>query len=32
MMDLRVNGKGVVNGSIKRPNILARIVGHVLPF
>lgn len=32
MMDLRVNGKGVVNASIKRPNILARIIGHVLPF
>ena len=32
MMDLRVNGKGVVNDAIKRPNLLFRIIKGILPF
>ena len=32
MMDLRVNGKGVVNDAIKRPNLLFRIIRGILPF
>ncbi len=32
MMDLRVNGKGVVNDAIKRPNLLFRIIKGLLPF
>ena len=32
MMDLRINGKGVVEDAIRRPNILYRIFSKVLPF
>jgi len=32
MMDLRVNGKGVVNTAIKRPNVVYRIFRGILPF
>jgi flagellar L-ring protein precursor FlgH len=32
MMDLRVNGKGVVNAAIKQPNIVYRILKGLLPF
>jgi flagellar L-ring protein precursor FlgH len=32
LMDLRVNGRGVVNDAIRRPNILARILQRILPF
>jgi hypothetical protein len=31
-MDLRVNGKGVVNEAIRRPNALYRIFRRLLPF
>lgn len=31
-MELRVNGKGVVNDYVKRPNILYRILNGILPF
>ena len=31
-MEIQVNGKGVVNDSIKRPNILYRILLGILPF
>jgi flagellar L-ring protein FlgH len=31
-MELQVNGKGVVNDSIRRPNILYRILLGILPF
>ena len=31
-MELKINGKGVVNDSIRRPNILYRILLGVLPF
>ena len=30
--ELRINGKGVVNDAIRRPNILYRILLGVLPF
>ena len=32
MMELRINGKGVVNDAIRRPNLLMRIFKKVLPF
>ncbi len=32
LMDLRVNGKGVVNEAIRRPNFLYRMFRRVLPF
>jgi flagellar L-ring protein precursor FlgH len=32
MMDLRINGKGVVEDAIRRPNILYRIFSKILPF
>ncbi len=32
MMELRINGKGVVNDAIRRPNLLVRIFKKVLPF
>ncbi len=32
LMDLRVNGRGVVNDAIRRPNLLFRIFQKVLPF
>ena len=32
LMDLRVNGRGVVNDAIRRPNILFRIIQKILPF
>ena len=32
MMELRINGKGIVNNAIRRPNILMRIFKKVLPF
>lgn len=32
LMDLRVNGKGVVNDAIRRPNLLYRIFQKILPF
>lgn len=32
LMDLRVNGKGVVNEAIRRPNALYRIFRRLLPF
>jgi flagellar L-ring protein precursor FlgH len=32
MMDLRINGKGVVNDAIRRPNLLFRIFKGLLPF
>jgi flagellar L-ring protein precursor FlgH len=31
-MEIRINGKGVVNDSIRRPNILYRILLGILPF
>lgn len=31
-MELKVNGKGVVNDSVRRPNILYRILNGILPF
>ncbi len=31
-MELRVNGKGVVNDSVRRPNILYRLLMGILPF
>lgn len=31
-LEIRVNGKGIVNDSIRRPNILYRILMGVLPF
>jgi flagellar L-ring protein precursor FlgH len=31
-MELQVNGKGIVNDSVRRPNILYRIVMGLLPF
>ena len=32
MMELRVNGKGVVNDAIKRPNFFVRLIKGILPF
>jgi flagellar L-ring protein FlgH len=32
LMDLRVNGRGVVNDAIRRPNILYRILQKIMPF
>jgi flagellar L-ring protein FlgH len=32
LMDLRVNGRGVVNDAIRRPNLLYRIFQKILPF
>ena len=32
LMDLRVNGKGVVNAAIRRPNAIYRIFRRILPF
>ena len=32
MMELRINGKGVVNDAIRRPNLLMRIFNKVMPF
>ena len=32
MMELRINGKGVVNDAIRRPNFLMRLIGKILPF
>jgi len=32
LMDLRVNGRGVVNDAIRRPNILFRFFQKILPF
>jgi hypothetical protein len=32
LLDLKVNGKGVVNAAIKRPNPLFRIFKALLPF
>ena len=32
LMDLRVNGKGVVNEALRRPNFLYRMFRRVLPF
>lgn len=32
MMELRVNGKGVVNDALKRPNFFVRLVKGILPF
>lgn len=32
MMELRINGKGVVNDAIRRPNLLMRIFKKVMPF
>ena len=31
-MEIRINGKGVVNDAIRRPNILYRILLGILPF
>jgi len=31
-LELLINGKGVVNDSIRRPNILYRILMGILPF
>jgi flagellar L-ring protein FlgH len=31
-MELKVDGKGIVNDSIRRPNILYRILMGLLPF
>jgi len=31
-MEIRINGKGVVNDSVRRPNILYRILLGILPF
>ena len=32
MMELRINGKGIVSDAIRRPNLLLRIFKKVLPF
>jgi flagellar L-ring protein precursor FlgH len=32
LMDLRVNGRGVVNDAIRRPNFLYRLLQKILPF
>jgi flagellar L-ring protein precursor FlgH len=32
LMDLRVNGRGVVNDAIRRPNFLFRLFQRILPF
>ncbi len=32
LMDLRVNGRGVVNDAIRRPNVIYRIFQRILPF
>ncbi|MDA1312181.1 MAG: flagellar basal body L-ring protein FlgH [Acidobacteria bacterium] len=32
MLELRVNGKGVVNDAIRRPNFLYRLIKKILPF
>ncbi|MBI1358340.1 MAG: hypothetical protein GC160_28730 [Acidobacteria bacterium] len=32
LLDLRVNGKGVVNAAIRRPNIVYRVFRDLLPF
>ena len=32
MMELRINGKGIVNDAIRRPNILMRVLKKILPF
>ncbi len=32
LMDLRVNGRGVVDDAIRRPNLLYRILQKILPF
>ena len=32
MMELRINGKGIVNDAIRRPNVLMRILKKILPF
>jgi flagellar L-ring protein precursor FlgH len=31
-MELQVNGKGIVNDSVRRPNILYRLLLGLLPF
>ena len=31
-MEIQVNGKGVVNDSIRRPNFLYRLILGILPF
>ena len=31
-IELRVNGKGVVNDYIRRPNLLYRILNGIIPF
>jgi flagellar L-ring protein precursor FlgH len=31
-MEIKINGKGVVNDAIRRPNILYRILLGILPF
>ena len=31
-LEVRINGKGVVNDSVRRPNILYRILLGILPF
>ena len=32
MMELRINGKGVVNDAIRRPNFLVRVLQRIFPF
>lgn len=32
MMELRINGKGIVNDAIRRPNLLVRIFKRIMPF
>lgn len=32
MMELRINGKGIVNDAIRRPNLLMRVLKKILPF
>jgi flagellar L-ring protein precursor FlgH len=32
LMELRVNGKGVVNDAIRRPNAIYRFLKAILPF
>ena len=32
MMELRINGKGIVNDAIRRPNILMRVLKKILRF
>jgi len=32
MMELRINGRGIVNDAIRRPNLLMRIFKKILPF